>query len=97
MEENNYIPEEVFLPVEDSLDLHTFHPRDIPSLLEEYIIEAIKLGYEEVRIIHGRGKGYQRAVVQTLLTENPLVLSFNDASYERGGWGATVVRLKKNV
>ncbi len=96
---NENFPEEIILPIEDSIDLHTFHPRDIPEVVEEYLKECIKLGFKEVRIIHGRGKGYQRAVVQTGLAKNPLVLSFHDAPPERGGWGSTVVKLnnKGNV
>jgi dsDNA-specific endonuclease/ATPase MutS2 len=91
--QNDDFPEEVILPLEDSIDLHSFHPRDIPDVVEEYLNECIKIGFKEVRIIHGRGKGYQRAVVQTLLQKNPLVISFKDAPAERGGWGATVVIL----
>lgn len=94
---NKHFPEEeIIFPIEDSIDLHTFHPRDIPDVVEEYLNECVKLDFEEVRIIHGRGKGYQRAVVQTLLAKNPLVLSFHDAPTERGGWGATVVKLRNS-
>jgi dsDNA-specific endonuclease/ATPase MutS2 len=87
-------PEPVELPIEDSLDLHTFAPRDIPSVVAEYLEQAAARGFREVRIIHGRGTGTQRAVVQRLLRTHPLVASFADAPAERGGWGATVVFLK---
>jgi dsDNA-specific endonuclease/ATPase MutS2 len=82
------------LPIEDSIDLHGFQPRDIPSVVEEYLIEAQRLGFEEVRLIHGRGKGVQRRVVQAILARHPLVASFRDAPASRGGWGATLVWLK---
>ncbi|MEQ8172362.1 MAG: Smr/MutS family protein [Candidatus Eremiobacterota bacterium] len=94
MNNENFPEEEIILPIEDSIDLHTFHPGDIPEVVEEYLNECVKPGFKEVRIIHGRGKGYQRAVVQTILAKNPLVLSFHDAPAERGGWGATVVKLR---
>lgn len=84
----------VQLPIEDVLDLHTFHPSDIPNLLEDYFAECIKAGILAVRIIHGKGKGIQKRRVQKLLKENPLVLSFKDAPPEAGGWGATLVKLK---
>lgn len=82
------------VPIEEVLDLHPFHPRDIPSVLEEYLREAAARGFQEVRLIHGRGKGFQRQVVQDLLARHPLVLQFADAPPGRGGWGATLVRLR---
>jgi len=81
----------VALPIEDSLDLHTFAPRDVPSVVEEYVTEAAARGFREVRVIHGRGIGVQREIVRSVLSRHPLVASFADAPPERGGWGATVV------
>ncbi|HEY1269941.1 MAG TPA: Smr/MutS family protein, partial [Candidatus Binatia bacterium] len=86
----------VVLPIEDSIDLHPFAPKDIPSVLEEYIAECVKAGIYEVRIIHGRGTGVQRKIVQSLLAKHPQVASFKDAPAEAGGWGATVAVLKKS-
>lgn len=85
----------VQLPIEDFLDLHAFAPQDVPSVVDEYLREAHRRGFPEVRLIHGRGKGVQRAVVQSLLAGHPLVAEFFDAPPERGGWGATVVVLRK--
>jgi len=85
----------VVLEIEDSIDLHTFQPRDIPSVVESYLEAAAEKGFSEVRVIHGRGKGVQRARVQEVLSHSPLVESFRDAPAARGGWGATVVRLKR--
>jgi DNA-nicking Smr family endonuclease len=84
----------VEVPIEDSIDLHAFAPSDIPSVVDEYLREAQRRGLREVRVIHGRGKGVQRAVVQSLLAGHPLVAGFFDARAERGGWGATVVTLR---
>ena len=84
----------IVLPIEDALDLHAFAPRDIPSVVEEYLDEAIRHGFSEVRLIHGRGKGVQRSIVQGLLSRHPRVARFFDAPVERGGWGATVVVLR---
>ena len=86
--------EPVILPIEDFIDLHAFAPGDIPSVVDEYLRAARQRGLGEVRLIHGRGRGVQRAVVQTLLATHPLVARFLDAPPERGGWGATVVVLK---
>jgi len=86
--------EPVVLPIEDSLDLHAFAPPEIPSVVNEYLYEAHRRGFSEVRLIHGRGKGVQRVVVQSLLAAHPLVARFFDAPPERGGWGATVVVLR---
>ena len=86
--------EPIVLPIEDSIDLHAFHPKDIPSVVEEYLEQCGLAGLAEVRIIHGRGTGVQRNIVRSILEKHPLVLSFQDAPTEAGGWGATVVVLK---
>jgi DNA-nicking Smr family endonuclease len=83
----------VHIPIEDSLDLHAFVPRDIPSVVEEYVNAAHAAGFTEVRLIHGRGKGVQRAAVQQVLDRHPLVLEFWDAPESH--LGATVVRLRR--
>ena len=85
--------EPVLIPIEDSLDLHPFRPDEIPSAVEEYLIEARRSGFREVRLIHGRGIGFQREVVRKLLARLPFVERFGDAPPERGGWGATLVWL----
>jgi hypothetical protein len=86
--------EPVRLPTEDVLDLHAFTPKEIPSVIEEYLELCQRAGMSEVRLIHGKGTGTQRAVVRRLLANHPDVLSFADAPPEAGGWGATLVRLK---
>lgn len=86
----------VKLTIEDVLDLHTFRPKDIPDLLEDYFTECIKAGIYAVRIIHGKGKGIQKRRVQGLLERNTLVTSFKEAPPEAGGWGATLVELAKD-
>lgn len=83
----------VEVPIEDRLDLHAFTPRDVASVVGDYLEEAWSRGFTEVRLIHGRGRGVQRATVRALLARHPRVVAFADAPPERGGWGATVVRL----
>jgi hypothetical protein len=87
-------PEIVELPVEDFIDLHNFSPRDIPSVVDDYLRAAHERGLREVRLIHGRGIGVQRERVRSVLSQHPLVAEFSDAPPDRGGWGATVARLK---
>jgi dsDNA-specific endonuclease/ATPase MutS2 len=86
--------EAVSLPIEDSLDLHTFRPRDIPDVVAEYLKEAARKGLREVRIIHGKGTGYQKEAVARILRDHPAVKSFRQAPVERGHWGATIVELR---
>ena len=86
----------VILPIEDSLDLHAFAPRDVRSLVDEYLREAAARGFAEVRLIHGRGKGVQRALVRKLLEGHPLVGQFFEAPESRGGWGATIAILRRS-
>lgn len=83
----------VRIPVQDVLDLHTFLPRDIPDLLNEYLTACFHKGIASVRLIHGKGSGYQRDRVHGVLKKHPLVASFEIAPPEGGGWGATVVAL----
>jgi DNA-nicking Smr family endonuclease len=79
------------IPIEDSLDLHAFAPRDIKSVVDEYVRAAHASGRREVRLIHGRGKGVQRGIVQQALEQHPLVAEFWDATETH--LGATVARL----
>jgi len=83
------------VPIEDSLDLHAFAPCDIASVVEEYVTAAHEAGFTEVRLIHGRGKGVQRGIVQQILDRHPLVVEFWDAPESH--LGATVVRLGRRV
>ena len=85
----------VHVPIEDALDLHSFGPRDVASVVEEYLRAAHERGFHEVRLVHGRGIGVQRSIVRAVLSRHLLVVSFADAPPERGGWGATVARLRQ--
>lgn len=80
------------VPIEDALDLHTFSPRDIKSVVDEYVSAAWEHGLREVRLIHGRGRGVQRGIVQQALERHPLVVEFWDAPETH--LGATVARLR---
>jgi len=83
--------EPVRIPIEPELDLHAFAPREIPSVVEEYINEAHAAGLREVRLVHGRGAGVQRGIVQQALERHPMVESFADDP--RSLLGATVAIL----
>lgn len=85
----------VTIPIEDFIDLHTFSPKEIKIVLEEYLHAAHGKGFRTVRIVHGRGIGVQREIVRSVLSKHPLVVSFKDARPEAGGWGATWVVLKE--
>jgi DNA-nicking Smr family endonuclease len=82
------------IPITGELDLHAFAPRDVPSVVEEYARECRARRILRMRIVHGRGKGVQRAVVRRLLAQLPDVAEFTDAPPEAGGWGATLVTLR---
>ena len=83
------------LPIEDILDLHPFRPEEVPDLLDDYIAECIAAGIFSIRIIHGKGTGALKRRVRSLLGRHRLVESFKDAPPEAGGWGATVVDLRR--
>ncbi|MBX3126141.1 MAG: Smr/MutS family protein [Polyangiaceae bacterium] len=82
------------VPIEDSIDLHGFQPRDVPGVVASYLEAAREKGLLEVRLIHGRGTGFQRARVRQVLDSLAWVEDYRDAPATRGGWGATVVWLR---
>jgi DNA-nicking Smr family endonuclease len=84
-------PDAVRVPIEDTLDLHPFAPADIRSVVDEYLKAAHRAGLRQVRLIHGRGRGVQRGIVQAALERHPLVTDFWDAPDSH--LGATVARL----
>ena len=79
-------------PIDGILDLHSFKPKEINSLIPEYITECIDRDIVEIRIIHGKGKGILRRGVHAILERDPRVISFETA-HDRSSWGATVVHL----
>ena len=78
------------VPIEDSIDLHTFRPQEIRVVVEEYLYQAVERGFREVRIIHGRGIGVQREIVHSILSKHVSVASFRDLPDR----GSTAVVLK---
>lgn len=92
-DDENPFPEPVEIEITDSLDLHSFAPRDIRAVVEAYMAEAHKKGFPIVRIIHGKGVGVQREIVRKTLSEMDFVESFKNAPEFSGSWGATIVKL----
>lgn len=88
------IPESFELPITDSLDLHTFPPKEARELVSAYLDECQARGFEEVRLIHGKGTGQLREKVHATLRRHPAVERFALGGEGRGSWGATVVWLK---
>lgn len=87
----------VVVPITGELDLHAFAPRDIPAVVEDYVEACRTEGVRELRLIHGRGRGVQRAVVRRVLRGLPGVVDVRDAPPDWGGWGATLARLENDV
>lgn len=87
--------EPIEIPIDGTLDLHTFQAREIPSLLQDYLAACREKGILQVRIIHGKGRGIQKARVRSLLSRIPWVAGYTEAPLEAGGWGATLVRLQR--
>jgi len=86
--------EPVRIPITGELDLHTFRPAEIASLLEDYFSECRRQGLRRVRVVHGKGTGTLRATVEAHLRRSTVVLAFGPGDETSGGWGATLVTLK---
>ena len=86
--------EPVVIEITSVFDLHTIPPRDVKAVVEEYLREAHALGFPVVRIIHGKGVGFQREIVRTILSRTPFVHDWTDAPPDAGGLGATIVRFR---
>jgi DNA-nicking Smr family endonuclease len=82
------------LPIDGVLDLHTFSPKEVGNLLDDYLAACLERKIYDVRIIHGKGKGILRDRVRAVLSRHKSVESFGEAPLEAGGWGATLVRLR---
>jgi len=81
------------IPIDGTLDLHTFSPRDVRDLVTDYLDECLKRGITQVRIIHGKGTGTLRRIVHSILDRRPDVISYGQDDMDGGSWGATVVIL----
>ena len=93
MQPEDAMDEAVQMPIDGTLDLHTFLPRDVKPLLQDYLEECQRLGILDVRVVHGKGTGSLRRSVHAILERLPLVARFQQAGEGGGGWGATLVRL----
>lgn len=82
--------------IDGVLDLHMFSPRDVKTLVPDYLEECAARGLRDVRIIHGKGIGVQREIVRSVLERHPLVEWFGPPS-DASGWGATLVRLRNRA
>ena len=90
----NPFPEPIELEITDSLDLHAFAPREVKSVVQNYLQEARKKDFKVVRIIHGKGIGVQREIVRKVLAETDFVKSYKTADEFSGSWGATIAEFK---
>src|SRR5215831_17965136 len=90
-----FVDEPIQLPIDGVLDLHSFKPREVKELVLDYLAACQERGIFQVRIIHGKGMGNLRRTVHAILSKHPEVISYTLDHPQYGGWGATLVRLKK--
>lgn len=89
-------PEPIPLPITGELDLHTFSPKEAGSLVREYVEECSRRGILDLRIVHGKGTGKLRKRVIAVLDKHPLVIRHEPGGHRGGGWGATLVEIRKS-
>jgi DNA-nicking Smr family endonuclease len=87
-------PGYVEMPINGTLDLHTFRPGEVKGLIHDYIDACLEKGIFQLRIIHGKGKGVLRRIVRTELEKHPAVITYRHETGSGGSWGATIVDLK---
>jgi dsDNA-specific endonuclease/ATPase MutS2 len=90
----NPFPDPVIIEFNDVIDLHSIPPRQVRAVVEDYLEEAHRRGFQWVRIIHGKGIGVQREMIRSILARSPFVIDYKDAPPEAGGRGATLVTLE---
>ena len=84
----------VEIPVDGELDLHAFAPADVAQVVRDYVEACRERGVVHLRLVHGRGRGVQRAQVRRVLGSIAGIVDVRDASPAAGGWGATLARLE---
>lgn len=90
----NPFPEPVELEITDTLDLHSFNPKDVKNVVEAYLQAAREKNFSVVKIIHGKGIGVQREIVRSVLDQTDFVKKYKSGAEFSGNWGATVVNFK---
>jgi DNA-nicking Smr family endonuclease len=95
--DSDALNESIEFPIDGTLDLHTFNPRDVKELLPYYLDQCRSKGIYEIRVIHGKGSGMLRETVHSILRKSPGIISFGLAGPEAGGWGATIVHLEEKL
>ena len=88
-------PESIKIPLDGTLDLHTFLPGEVLDLVPEYLAACRDRDITQIRIIHGKGVGTLRRTVESILQKLSYVESFRTAGEDGGGWGATIVMLRR--
>lgn len=88
-------PDPAEIPIDGVLDLHTFRPSEVKDLIPQYLSECLRKDIYSIRIIHGKGTGTLRRTVHSILNRIPEVSEFRTAGEDAGGWGATLVTMKK--
>lgn len=94
-EEEEDLEEPIEIPIDGTLDLHAFHPRDVKELLIDYLDACSEKGIFKVRVVHGKGIGTLRETVHAQLRKMEMVERFHLGDETSGSWGATWVYLKK--
>lgn len=95
MTDHDEFPEPIKLEIDGTLDLHHFSPKDLKTLIPDYIDECLDKKIYHLRIVHGKGIGNLRRSVHALLERSEHVVGFKLAGEDGGSWGATLVQLKK--
>ena len=66
----------VKIPINGTLDLHNFSPKETKNLVVEFINACKSESILSGKIIHGKGIGTLRSIVQQELARHPMLKTF---------------------
>lgn len=79
---------------EHEISIRGMRADEAMNKVETFIDEALLVGVDEVRIVHGKGHGVLREIVRNVTKGHPSIASIEDEHADRGGAGISIIKLQ---